>query len=183
MSNIVILIKDEILALNKKYMEEIDKYNHFEEHIGLVLEEAVKQAEKHGADLEIVRLGALLHDIALVKGLDRKDHNITGAKLARELLEKYNYPSPRIEKVIGCVINHRSPKNATNNEEQCVADADILAHFGNLGMCLNVCKKKNMTMKEIKQSFEDEFNDLSERAKDGFSAKYNSLCEILFEGI
>ena len=40
-----------------------------------------------------------------------------------------------------------------------------------------------MTMKEIKQSFEDEFNDLSERAKEGFSAKYNSLCEILFEGI
>ena len=45
-------------------------------------------AQKYGADIEIVKLGALLHDIALIcKVGDRKDHHINGKILAEEILK------------------------------------------------------------------------------------------------
>ena len=74
-------------------------------------------ANKYGADLEIVSLGALLHDIALVcKVGDRKDHHINGERLARKILDNNNYDSEKKERVLKCVYNHRSSKNAENIE-------------------------------------------------------------------
>ena len=48
---------------------------------------------------------------------ERKDHHISGASIARDILNKINYPKERIEKIIGCILNHRSSKNAANVEE------------------------------------------------------------------
>ena len=78
--------------------------------------------------MEIVKLGALLHDIALIcKVGERKDHHINGKILAEEILKKYNYPNDKMNRVLSCVFNHRSSKNATNIEALCVSDADIVS--------------------------------------------------------
>ena len=42
-----------------------DHYTFWNEHIKYVLEESVKLANEYGADIEIVSLGALLHDIVI----------------------------------------------------------------------------------------------------------------------
>ena len=134
--NYIELVTNEIMFLNQRYIEtSTDNYNFWEQHVKYVVKEAKELAKKYGADIEIVELGALLHDVALMSNVgERKDHHINGANIARDILNKVKYPEERIEKIIGCVLNHRSSKNATNIEEQCVADADILAHFDNLSM-------------------------------------------------
>lgn len=184
--NYVEIIKEEMLSLTRKYMEEVDSYNFWEQHIKYVLKEASDLAIKYDADKEIVELGALLHDIALVSNYGtRKEHHTNGAILARELLTKHNYPSDRLERVVGCVMNHRSSKNATNNEELCVADADIIAHFDNLPMIFNYAfNRYNITCNDIhgwmKKYLAEDFNDLSDREKISFKDRYENIMNVLF---
>ena len=181
------LITAEIMQLNKKYVEtSMDNYNFWEQHIKYVVGEAKWLAEKYNADMEIVHLGALLHDVALMACVGgRVDHHINGARIAEEMLRKIGYPESRITRVVGCVLNHRSSKNATNNEEVCVADADILAHFDNIPLLFNTAYNRNNvkleTVKEwMKDCFEKDYNDLSERTKEHFSLRYKMICNVLF---
>ena len=142
-------------------------------------------AKKYGADDEIVRLGALLHDIARIKCVGtRADHHINGKILAEEILRKYNYPVEKMEKVLGCVYNHRSSKNATNIEELCVADADILAHFDNIPMLFHSAYIRNkVPLSEIREwmkaCFEKDYNDLSDKTKESFNEKYKMINKII----
>ena len=105
-------------------------------------------------------------------------------KLAGEILEKNNCPQEISDMVIGCILNHRSTKNATNIEELCVCDADILAHFDNIPMLFNsdFIRNKvdlNEIRKWIKNAFEKDCNDLSEETKKIFNDKYKLILEIV----
>ena len=142
-------------------------------------------ADKYGADKEIVALGALLHDIALINKVgERKDHHINGEKIAREILTEFSYDEDRMRKVLKCVYNHRSSHNAQSIEEICVADADILAHFDNIPMLFNSAYiRNNVGLNDIKtwmnDAFEKDYNDLSERTKELFKDRYITIKEIV----
>ena len=184
--NYIELVTNEIMVLNQSYVEtSIDNYDFWEQHVKYVVKEAKELAKKYGADIEIVELGALLHDVALMANIgDRKDHHINGANVSKDILNKVNYPNYKIEKVISCVLNHRSSKNTVNIEEQCVADADILAHFDNIPMLFNSAfNRNNVKLGEIKKwlkdCFEKDYNDLSEMTKEEFKSRYEVICSIL----
>jgi len=179
-------IKNLIISASEEFKKEAeDGYDYWNEHIKFVYEESIELANKYGADREIVELGALLHDIALVKKVgERKDHHINGEILAREVLEKYNYPEDKKERVLKCVLHHRSSKNAENIEEVCVADADVLAHFDNIPMLFNSAFNRNhLTLNEartwMKDCFDKDFDDLSDRTKEEFKEKYKTICEVV----
>ena len=183
-------IVDKIEKVVKEKIDEyknnsVDKYDFWNEHIKYVYFESQKLAEQYGADMEIVKLGALLHDIALIcKVGERKDHHINGKILAEEILKKYNYPDDKMNKVLSCVCNHRSSKNATNIEDLCVADADILAHFDNIPMLFNSAyNRNNIALNDVrswmKDGFEKDYNDLSDKTKKSFTERYNLICEIV----
>lgn len=163
----------------------IDNYDFWNEHIKYVYEESKKLASIYNADYEVVSLGALLHDIALIENIgDRKDHHINGKILANKILEKFNYENIKKEKVLNCIFNHRSSKNATNIEELCVADADILAHFDNIPMLFNSAFNRNkLKLNEVrnwmKEAFEKDYNDLSDKTKEIFKDKYKTIYKIV----
>lgn len=189
MNNIVDLIEQEIKELIKTYKENSeDHYDFWNEHIKYVYEESQKLAKQYGADLEIVKLGALLHDIALFSKVgDRKDHHINGKILAEKMLKKYNYPEDKLARVLSSVYNHRSSKNATNVEDLCVADADIIAHFDNIPMLFNSAYNRcNINLSEVrawmKKCFEKDYNDLSDKTKEQFKDRYKLICEIILGG-
>ncbi len=184
--DIIKIVEDYIINKCIEYKNEAeDSYDFWNEHIKYVYEESKKLASEYGADLEIVSLGALLHDVALIcKVGDRKDHHINGEKLAREILDKNNYDSDKKERVLKCVYNHRSSKNATSLEELCVADADILAHFDNIPMLFNSAFNRNKVdlnhVREwMKECFEKDYNDLSDRTKEIFKERYNIICNVI----
>lgn len=184
--NIINLIEKEVKELIDDYIiTSADHYDFWNEHIKYVYEEAIKLAKLYNADIEIVSLGALLHDIALITKVgDRKEHHINGKIIADEILTKYSYPNDKKEKVLNCVYNHRSSKNATNIEELCVCDADILAHFDNIPMLFNSAfNRNNIVLKDVRnwidECFEKDYNDLSEKTKEIFKDKYKAICEIV----
>ena len=183
--SIISKVRDEVLRLNQWYIENVDNYNFWEQHIKFVTKNAVMLAERYGADTEIVELGALLHDIALVSNIGTKaDHHTNGVVIARSLLTKFGYSCDRLEKVLGCIEHHRSSKYTTNIEELCVADADILAHYDNIPMCFEVAYKfKNMTnatKEEWITYFSKDYNDLSDKTKEVFKDKYLQIIDTLF---
>ena len=163
-----------------------DNYDYWNNHISYVYDEAVRLAEKYNADIEIVSLGALLHDIALIKRVgDRKDHHINGKILADEILTKYNYPIDKKDRVLSTIYNHRSSKNATNIEDLCVADADVLAHFDNIPMLFNSAfVRNNISLNDInswmKEQFQRDYDDLSDRTKESFNERYNMILDVIF---
>lgn len=184
--NIVEKVEKEV----KKYIEEYknnaeDNFDFWNEHIKYVYQEAIDLAKKYHADMEIVQLGALLHDIALILQIGTKiDHHIHGKKIAEEILSEYSYPTDKMNKVCNCIYNHRSSKNATTIEELCVADADILAHFDNIPMLFNAAYNRcHVNLNEVRiwmrKAFEEDFYNLSEKTKESFQGKYKQICEIV----
>lgn len=86
-----------------------------------------------GGDREIVEIACWLHDIgSIVHG--RKNHHITGAKIAEKILKEFNYPKDKIEIVKKCILNHRGSVNTLRNsiEEKIVAEADTMSAFDNI---------------------------------------------------
>ncbi len=163
-----------------------DHYDYWNEHIKYVYEESLSLADKYNADKEIVSLGSLLHDIALINKVgDRKDHHINGEKIAREVLTNLNYDNDKKERVLKCVYNHRSSKNATSIEEICVCDADVLAHFDNMPLVFNYANKNNIGLNEIndwlKSAMEKDYNDLSDRTKETFKDRYKQICDVVLK--
>ena len=116
-------IEKEVLEYVKEKIEwhkntSQDHYDFWEEHIKYVYKEAISLAKNKNADEEIVRLGALLHDIALIEMVGtRAEHHINGVKIAKEVLGRFNYSEEKTQKVLGCILHHRSSKDATNIEE------------------------------------------------------------------
>ena len=185
--DIVAQVKEVVMNdIEKHKNKREDHYDYWNEHIKYVYKEAVLLAKKYNAELEIVQLGALLHDIASIKMVGtRADHHINGKIIAEEILTRYEYPREKMERVLGCVYNHRSSKNATNIEEQCVADADVLAHFDNILMIFSIAYKqednKNLAnLKEwLKKYFKKDFDDLSDLTKKEFKERYKLICQVV----
>lgn len=176
----------------KKQIEEykessLDHYDFWEEHVKYVYDESMLLAGVYGADKEIVALGALLHDIALINRVgEKKDHHINGEIIARGILTKFNYDEKKKERVLKCIYNHRSSNNAQSIEELCVADADILAHFDNVQMLLNIAyNKEHLNEREakewLKEALEKDYNDLSVKTKEKYRNKYKKICDYYLE--
>lgn len=187
MSEVTEKIKEELLKRCEK-SKEIDGYDFWNEHIKYVVENAVRLANEYGADVEITELGALLHDIAMPSNYGpREEHNVYGAEIAEELLKELNYPEDRIERVKNCILNHRGSKDRPRNtiEEECVADADVIAHFDRIpGLFSLVYKDMNLSIKDgeeyVRKKLERDYGKLSERSKKLLKDRYDEIKRVLF---
>ena len=74
MSKITDKIKKELLFRCKKFKEK-NGYDFWNDHIKFVVENAKKLAEDYSADVEIVELGALLHDISMPSEYGDREHH------------------------------------------------------------------------------------------------------------
>lgn len=185
--NIIELIREELLQRIEKSKDK-DGFDFWNDHIKYVYDHAKELAIKYNADLEIVELGALLHDIAMPSNYGpQEEHHIYGAKIAEELLSKYNYPREKIELVKKCVLNHRGSENFPREtiEEQIIADADVLAHFDCIPAMFYVAFKDYNYSKEegiiwAKNKLERDYNKLSPRTRELLEERYNSIMKVLF---
>ncbi len=111
------------------------------EHVKQVASLAVKMAERCGANVELVRAGALLHDIG--RG---RTHGIEHAIVGAGLLREWGYPEELVlivERHIGAGIDREGaehlglpPKDyiPRSLEEKIVAEADNYAGEGEKGI-------------------------------------------------
>lgn len=187
MNEIVENIKEKLIKRCNTYNEKYN-YDFWNDHIKYVVKNAVELAKEYNADIEIVELGALLHDIAMPSEFGpREEHNVYGVKIADELLTKLNYPEDRKERVKECVLRHRGSKDLPRNtiEEQCVADADVIAHFDCIPSLFHlVYNEMNLSIEEgenyIKKKLERDYNKLSDRTREAIKDRYENILKVLF---
>jgi len=128
--------RQRILELTKKYYDELDKedFSHNSDHFFRVENLAKRIAEDEGADIEVIEAASLLFDIA--RDLEDRgkieDHAEKGAKIAREILTKIDFPLKKIDNVCHAILVHRRSKkrNPETIEAKILRDADYLDAMG-----------------------------------------------------
>lgn len=117
----------------------VDDPVHGFDHVLRVMATAERLARAIGADLEIVRAAALLHDAAgAAPGDDgqRAEHEMASAEFARQILTAEGWPAERIHAVQACIRSHRyrSQQSPQSPEAKALFDADKLDVVGAFGI-------------------------------------------------
>ena len=110
-------------------------WDHTERVLGLCL----RIGRKEKADLEVLRLAAVLHDIGREeedKSGGRICHGARGAVLAAEILKKHGLEKEKIPRVVHCIGAHRFRGGNTPEslEAKVLFDADKLDSIGAVGI-------------------------------------------------
>jgi uncharacterized protein len=107
-------------------------------HIRNVVDLAARIAEEEGADVDVVRVAALFHDIAKLEA-DQERHAEEGARIAREYLTtRGEFPGSFVDEVCDAVREHSYQGSLDNVslETQCLIEADLLDKVGANGTVL-----------------------------------------------
>src|SRR5512133_1657676 len=122
----------------RAWYQEADPVHDFE-HVMRVYHMAEHLAAETGADIEIVRAAALLHDAeGSAPGSEtRASHHHRSADFAREVLSKEGWNEDRIAAVQHCIRAHRFRRDGEapqTPEAQVLFDADKLDVLGAIGV-------------------------------------------------
>ena len=173
------LINNTILFVKQKLENAEGGHDWF--HIERVYKNALLIADGEDCDTMVVKLGALLHDIA-----DSKFHNgdeTIGPKIAREFLKSENVDVTTIQHVINIIENisfkgGNTEKLFTSIELDIVQDADRLDAIGAIGIARafnyggfknrplhnpNIAPKLQMSKEEYKNSQAPTINHFYEK--------------------
>jgi len=107
-------------------------------HVERVFNLCLHIGKAEGADLEVLALSALLHDIArpLEDSGKVEDHALEGARIAARFLKGLGYPEERVKAVAHAIESHRfsgGPEPETL-EAKILSDADKLDAIGAIGI-------------------------------------------------
>jgi uncharacterized protein len=115
------------------------------DHVLRVYRMAKKLAQAEGADLEIVRAAALLHDAegSATHGgeIGRSNHHHASAEFARQVLEAEGWSHDRISAVQHCIRAHRFRDDSEppeTLEARVLFDADKLDVIGAIGVARTI---------------------------------------------
>jgi len=113
--------------------------SHDWDHTERVLHLCLRIGRREKADLGILRLAAVLHDIGRPDE-DRTNgkicHSVAGAALARRILEKRGVPPEVVERIAHCIETHRFRNKAVpaTKEAKILFDSDKLDSIGAVGI-------------------------------------------------
>ena len=185
--NMIDKIHKEIIRRSNEFEEKTrgtkEEYNLYESHVKYVYNYALKLCEDKDVDKEVVKLSALLHDIAMTDiNLGRENHAFNGSKIAYNLLLDKGYPKDKCEFVSKCILNHSSKrkKYRTTNEEQILVDADGLSHFDSIksiySLASNVYELNDEeSVKFVQDKLKKDYLELTEELKPLINDKYEKI--------
>ena len=173
------IIDKTILFVKKQLQDAEGGHDWF--HIERVFKNAVLIAQEEVCDVTVVKLGALLHDIADSKFHDGDEE--IGPKIAREFLASENVSEEIIEHIIQIIKNisfkgGNFQKTFSSKESEIVQDADRLDALGAIGIARtfnyggfknraiynpSISPKLNMTKEEYKKSDSPTLNHFYEK--------------------
>ncbi len=193
---------DKLNRLKEIVQKELSSSAHDIEHTYRVLKLARLLAKNENANMEIVEIAAILHDIARVREDKDKsghtDHAALGAKMAEKILKELNYPEDTVKGVVHCIETHRfrGEKAPKTIEAKILFDADKLDALGAVGIArayiiagetgeplyreeTNIKEYKNKNLTEGKSN--SRIKDLSKHSVNiEYEMKFKHLPERLF---
>lgn len=96
---------------------------HHTAHVVQGVRAICKHANIHKGKKEILLLAAWFHDSGFIRCYE--GHEVESQNLAREFLEKHEYPESKIEQVLGCIAATKMPQTPKGVLEQIMCDADL----------------------------------------------------------
>jgi len=174
-------VKSECRKPNSKY-----GYEPFEYHFTPAVKYAEELADKLDVDKEVVILATWLHDIgSIIEG--RKDHHISGAKIAEKKLKELDYPSDKIKIIKRCILNHRGSQENNRNsiEEKIVSEADTMSNFNNISGIFKAAfiyegKTQGEARKSVREKLERKWKQLHfKKSKKIIKPKYEAVMLLL----
>lgn len=97
-------------------------------HVKPVIDISKEMARKYGADIEIVWLAAILHDIARLN--DVEPHDEISAQSAQKLLLNEGFEERVASEVSSIILTHRCENHIpVTKEQKILASADAITHF------------------------------------------------------
>ena len=123
-------------------------------HTKIALRYALKLLKSEKGDEEVVIPAVLLHDVgwnAIPEHLHltafgpnpsnpklAKVHEVEGAKIAKAILEKLNYPPANVKEICQIIQGHDSRKRPLSWNDRIVKDADKLTRYSRKGMTIDL---------------------------------------------
>ncbi len=113
--------------------------SHDWDHTERVYRLCLRIGRRENADLAVLKLAALLHDIGRAaedRSNGRLCHGERGAKLAKKILESHNIEKETLDKVVHCIETHRFRRSGSPEslEAKILFDADKLDSIGAVGV-------------------------------------------------
>jgi HD superfamily phosphodiesterase len=105
-------------------------FYHDKEHTQEVLAAALHIAHKEGIsedEILLLKTAALLHDVGYV--FTPANHEEKSCEIAKEILPKYNFTPPQIERICRMIMATKIPQKPLDHLSQILCDAD-LSYFG-----------------------------------------------------
>jgi putative nucleotidyltransferase with HDIG domain len=161
---------------SKKYYSNPDLIR----HINLVKKYAVILGEIEGADIEIVEIAAILHDIGKYKG--RENHDKIGYEVSKQILDKTDLSNHKKELILNCVSKHRSSFSQEENELEVkiVQSADALGTFFDDEW--QEISRKEFNKDDLLKLYNKSFNKINlESARKLVKPRINELKRILLK--
>ncbi|MFB6147961.1 MAG: HD domain-containing protein, partial [Candidatus Nanohaloarchaea archaeon] len=171
---------DQVRKEAKKYFSDAEPAHDWH-HVKRVEKLAEKIAEKEGADSQVVKLGAILHDIGRSRE-DRgeiDDHAKWGAREASEILGDAGFSTETIKQVRHCVRSHRYSNSIEPEtvEAEVVSDADNLDAMGATGIARTfaVCGERGSVMADPELPVEEDSTEEGETSLNHLQKKILDL--------
>jgi uncharacterized protein len=130
---------EEITALVKAHLETAPGCHDFDHTLRVLRNAEIIVSTEPEADVNVVRLAAILHDIARSEEMAGKGkicHARKGAEEAADILREYGFDIDFINRVANCVRRHRyrDEEHPQAIEEKIIYDADKLDSIGAVGI-------------------------------------------------
>ena len=122
----------------KKYFKD-SRGSHDWEHVERVRSVSLHIGQLEGADMKVLEVAALLHDIGRT-WQDRSQgevcHAEKGAHLAQEILKNLDFEQEKTDPILDCILHHRYRKGhkPQSLEAKILFDADKLDSIGAVGI-------------------------------------------------
>ena len=103
------------------------------EHIRRVLATAQNIARAEHADLDVVTVAAVFHDVAKLE-VDQETHAVRGAEIAAEYLCNEGFSAEWVRRVCAVIATHNCVNASFPLEDRVLRDADLLDETGAMGI-------------------------------------------------
>jgi uncharacterized protein len=132
------IITSQIKLEAKKYFADADGCHDWS-HVERVNNLAMNIGRREKADLSVLTLAVLLHDIGRKEETESKGkfcHAEKGAELAKKILQKYKINQDLEDNILHCIISHRYRNHhiPTTIEAKVLFDADKIDSIGAVGI-------------------------------------------------
>lgn len=137
----------ELINLSIKYMNNIDDYEHDNNHIKDVIDNILTLTDKIELDFDfdVCILAGYWHDVG--RTIVNVGHEKISAEILKEEMTKLNYPEEFIRKCYDAIIFHKWNMKPKTIEGLIVKDADKLAWLGNGRW--DSCLKNNQALDDL----------------------------------